>query len=164
MWMNVLKTYQKLISLVHTILVGTLQEMRPPGRKGVMTLGMRTSGDLLWSPDERWDSTKCKEFILQLTSYTYGVFPSANPHVSASRFPAPARLCTGAVCCPSQLAHANDIICPDRAAFRLANRWTEAQSILTGLTITTRVHHSAEYGRPPEVGGLPGCRPPKSIH
>jgi hypothetical protein len=58
---------------------------------------------------------------------------NANPHVSANWFPAPARLCTGAVCCLSQLAHANDIIYP------LANRWSEAQSIQTILTITTCV-------------------------
>jgi hypothetical protein len=35
MWLNVLKTYQKLTSFMHRVLVGTLQGERPPGRKGV---------------------------------------------------------------------------------------------------------------------------------
>jgi hypothetical protein len=34
MWLNVLKTYQRLISFMHRVLVGTLPGKRPPARKG----------------------------------------------------------------------------------------------------------------------------------
>lgn len=41
-----------------------------------MALRIRASSGILQTPHEFWDSTKRKEFLAQLTSHTYGDWPS----------------------------------------------------------------------------------------
>ena len=126
MWLNVLKTYQKLISFMHRVLVGTLLGTRPPGGKGVddaqdaekwrsranpvRTLGFHKMQGISCLADEL--HLRCVTVLSQIgTCRPVGFQP---PPGSALELCVAPRTC--------QWHHM-----PDRATFPLTNRWTEAQ-------------------------------------